>query len=157
VGPPPTRSLSDVCPMSNSRLGWPHMASVSSPGRRPARRPPLAPRPPPPPRDGPTAPTPRRDGHLLHLRPNAGRETALCQRGRIIPALHGFMGPNSVFSTAQIGFGNWGSVWLCRPRSGHDKISDAKVAVKLVHRNKTKTASARVQSLFVLFVYSYKR
>ncbi|EIN12938.1 kinase-like protein [Punctularia strigosozonata HHB-11173 SS5] len=48
----------------------------------------------------------------------------------------------------EIGFGNWGSVWLCRPRSGHDKLSDAKVAVKLVHRNKSKTASARVGSLW---------
>ncbi|KAI9509467.1 kinase-like domain-containing protein [Russula earlei] len=47
----------------------------------------------------------------------------------------------------EIGFGNWGSVWLCRPRvsNGGD---DAKLAVKLVHRSKTTTTAARVRSLW---------
>ena len=52
----------------------------------------------------------------------------------------------------QIGFGNWGSVWLCRPRPA--KTSDGKVrplgqkiAVKVVHRSKTSTTAARVRSL----------
>jgi hypothetical protein len=49
----------------------------------------------------------------------------------------------------QIGFGNWGSVWLCRPKSNSssDKHKDVEVAVKLVHRSKTSTTAARVRSL----------
>jgi len=48
----------------------------------------------------------------------------------------------------QIGFGNWGSVWLCRPRASIR--SDTKLAVKLVHRSKTTTTAARVRSLLVV-------
>jgi hypothetical protein len=58
-------------------------------------------------------------------------------------------------TSCQIGFGNWGSVWLCRPKSapsspsldGLDKFREAKIAVKLVHRSKTPTTAARVRSL----------
>ncbi|KAG2121098.1 hypothetical protein DEU56DRAFT_873834 [Suillus clintonianus] len=50
----------------------------------------------------------------------------------------------------EIGFGNWGSVWLCRPKSSSssDKHKDVQVAVKLVHRSKTSTTAARVRSLW---------
>jgi len=48
----------------------------------------------------------------------------------------------------QIGFGNWGSVWLCRPRVS-SAGNDTKLAVKLVHRSKTATTAARVRSLLV--------
>ncbi|KAF8262824.1 hypothetical protein EI94DRAFT_655407 [Lactarius quietus] len=47
----------------------------------------------------------------------------------------------------EIGFGNWGSVWLCRPRIS-DGADDTKLAVKLVHRSKTTTTAARVRSLW---------
>ena len=59
-------------------------------------------------------------------------------------------------SRPQIGFGNWGSVWLCCPKAnpaspssadGLDKLQDTKIAVKLVHRSKTPTTAARVRSL----------
>jgi serine/threonine-protein kinase GIN4 len=47
----------------------------------------------------------------------------------------------------KIGFGNWGSVWLCRPRVSND-AGNTKLAVKLVHRSKTTTTTAaRVRSL----------
>lgn len=51
----------------------------------------------------------------------------------------------------EIGFGNWGSVWLCRPkptRDGLTSVPDQKIAVKLVHRSKTSTTAARVRSLW---------
>ncbi|KAF9450563.1 kinase-like protein [Macrolepiota fuliginosa MF-IS2] len=54
----------------------------------------------------------------------------------------------------EIGFGNWGSVWLCRPKlssSSADGLANAtgqKIAVKLVHRSKTSTTAARVRSLW---------
>ncbi|KAF9468652.1 kinase-like domain-containing protein [Collybia nuda] len=56
----------------------------------------------------------------------------------------------------EIGFGNWGSVWLCRPKSsasspgadGLSNVPDQKIAVKLVHRSKTTTTAARVRSLW---------
>ncbi|KAK7690268.1 hypothetical protein QCA50_006923 [Cerrena zonata] len=53
----------------------------------------------------------------------------------------------------EIGFGNWGSVWLCRPRPDPTSSTDlpdtdAKIAVKLVHRSKTPTTAARVRSLW---------
>ncbi|KAI0038637.1 hypothetical protein FA95DRAFT_1684578 [Auriscalpium vulgare] len=51
----------------------------------------------------------------------------------------------------EIGFGNWGSVWLCRPKNGSlskDGKGDVKLAVKLVHRSKTTTTAARVRSLW---------
>jgi hypothetical protein len=48
----------------------------------------------------------------------------------------------------QIGFGNWGSVWLCQPRVSIR--SNTKLAVKLVHRSKTTTTAARVRSLLVI-------
>ncbi|KAA1475650.1 hypothetical protein DENSPDRAFT_883723 [Dentipellis sp. KUC8613] len=50
----------------------------------------------------------------------------------------------------EIGFGNWGSVWLCHPKSARTKLpqEDIKVAVKLVHRSKTTTTAARVRSLW---------
>ncbi|TDL22269.1 kinase-like protein, partial [Rickenella mellea] len=52
-----------------------------------------------------------------------------------------------------IGFGNWGSVWLCRPKDPDLEPcsvgkSASKVAVKLVHRSKTSTTAARVRSLW---------
>ena len=53
----------------------------------------------------------------------------------------------------QIGFGNWGSVWLCMPfaETSHSRspepLNEVKVATKLVHRSKTATTKARVQSL----------
>ncbi|OJT14698.1 hypothetical protein TRAPUB_8751 [Trametes pubescens] len=52
---------------------------------------------------------------------------------------------------AQIGFGNWGSVWLCRPKSSTEHIHETKIAVKLVHRSKTSTTAARVRSLYASF------
>ncbi|KAF7298854.1 Protein kinase domain-containing protein [Mycena indigotica] len=55
----------------------------------------------------------------------------------------------------EIGFGNWGSVWLCRPKDGllnnNDGVvtlQESKIAVKLVHRSKTSTTAARVRSLW---------
>ncbi|KAI0769137.1 hypothetical protein BD413DRAFT_560042 [Trametes elegans] len=50
----------------------------------------------------------------------------------------------------EIGFGNWGSVWLCRPKSSSstDQLLETKIAVKLVHRSKTSTTAARVRSLW---------
>ncbi|EKM51593.1 uncharacterized protein PHACADRAFT_102228, partial [Phanerochaete carnosa HHB-10118-sp] len=54
----------------------------------------------------------------------------------------------------QIGFGNWGSVWLCMPYAEPSDgrhlrpLTDVKVATKLVHRSRTPTAKARVQSLW---------
>ncbi|RDB19031.1 MAP/microtubule affinity-regulating kinase 4 [Hypsizygus marmoreus] len=56
----------------------------------------------------------------------------------------------------EIGFGNWGSVWLCRPKpsssspgaDGLANVPDQKLAVKLVHRSKTTTTAARVRSLW---------
>ncbi|KAI0330464.1 hypothetical protein GY45DRAFT_1323595 [Cubamyces sp. BRFM 1775] len=49
----------------------------------------------------------------------------------------------------EIGFGNWGSVWLCRPKSASgEKLLETKIAVKLVHRSKTSTTAARVRSLW---------
>ncbi|KAG6914867.1 hypothetical protein DXG01_014842 [Tephrocybe rancida] len=54
-----------------------------------------------------------------------------------------------------IGFGNWGSVWLCKPKpstsaskDGFSNAPDQKLAVKLVHRSKTSTTAARVRSLW---------
>ncbi|KAL1950380.1 hypothetical protein VTO73DRAFT_5504 [Trametes versicolor] len=50
----------------------------------------------------------------------------------------------------EIGFGNWGSVWLCRPKSSstEQQLHETKIAVKLVHRSKTSTTAARVRSLW---------
>ncbi|GJE88475.1 protein kinase domain-containing protein [Phanerochaete sordida] len=53
----------------------------------------------------------------------------------------------------EIGFGNWGSVWLCMPYAESsdgrpEPLNDVKVATKLVHRSKTATTKARVQSLW---------
>ncbi|CAK5270444.1 unnamed protein product, partial [Mycena citricolor] len=59
----------------------------------------------------------------------------------------------------EIGFGNWGSVWLCQPKpsspngdnadeEGIVRVREAKIAVKLVHRSKTSTTAARVRSLW---------
>lgn len=49
----------------------------------------------------------------------------------------------------EIGFGNWGSVWKCRPKSSLAPSST--VAIKLVHRSKNPTSSARVRSLWTEF------
>ncbi|PPQ85184.1 hypothetical protein CVT25_004191 [Psilocybe cyanescens] len=53
----------------------------------------------------------------------------------------------------EIGFGNWGSVWLCKPKptttkDGVVRPIGSKLAVKLVHRSKTATTAARVRSLW---------
>ncbi|KAF8645210.1 hypothetical protein AX16_008037 [Volvariella volvacea WC 439] len=54
----------------------------------------------------------------------------------------------------EIGFGNWGSVWLCRPKASAKSetsrvtVCAQKIAVKLVHRSKTSTTAARVRSLW---------
>lgn len=64
----------------------------------------------------------------------------------------------SSIALGQIGAGNWGSVWLCRPKcdprsqSVHEppKVYDMKVAVKVVHRIPDPTTGARIQSLYVL-------
>ncbi|KAH9924299.1 uncharacterized protein BXZ73DRAFT_103586 [Epithele typhae] len=50
----------------------------------------------------------------------------------------------------EIGFGNWGSVWLCCPKgdTSSSPLQDSKIAVKLVHRSKTSTTAARVRSLW---------
>ncbi|KAF7364956.1 Protein kinase domain-containing protein [Mycena venus] len=54
----------------------------------------------------------------------------------------------------EIGYGNWGSVWLCRPKEdpesgdGVVRVRETKIAVKLVHRSKTSTTAARVRSLW---------
>ncbi|KAG8907113.1 hypothetical protein FRB99_005368 [Tulasnella sp. 403] len=45
----------------------------------------------------------------------------------------------------EIGYGNWGSVWSCYTK---DTPTRQKVAVKLVHRSKTPTTTARVRSLW---------
>lgn len=50
----------------------------------------------------------------------------------------------------EVGFGNWGSVWRCT-RKGQDPSSDrmgGTVSIKLVHRSKNPTSSARVRSLW---------
>ncbi|KAH7914263.1 kinase-like protein [Hygrophoropsis aurantiaca] len=59
----------------------------------------------------------------------------------------------------EIGFGNWGSVWLCKPKSSSERNSDVQVAVKLVHRSKTSTTAARVRSLWneMKIVRSFKQ
>ncbi|KAF7314512.1 Protein kinase domain-containing protein [Mycena kentingensis (nom. inval.)] len=53
---------------------------------------------------------------------------------------------------SEVGWGNWGSVWLCKPKdltdSGVVNRADTKIAVKLVHRSKTSTTAARVRSLW---------
>ena len=68
------------------------------------------------------------------------------------------------YGLVQIGFGNWGSVWLCKPRHnprapGADELSrlqSSRMAVKLVHRKKdenekrTAETAARVKSLCVV-------
>ncbi|GAA6059732.1 hypothetical protein JCM10212_000260 [Sporobolomyces blumeae] len=46
----------------------------------------------------------------------------------------------------EIGYGNWGSVWKCRPKDGAG--SDKTLALKLVHRSKSTTSSARVRALW---------
>ncbi|KDN51861.1 hypothetical protein RSAG8_00412, partial [Rhizoctonia solani AG-8 WAC10335] len=49
----------------------------------------------------------------------------------------------------EVGFGNWGSVWLCEPRFAEEQATfGAQIAVKLVHRSKTPTTAARVRSLW---------
>ncbi|KIY68301.1 kinase-like protein [Cylindrobasidium torrendii FP15055 ss-10] len=57
----------------------------------------------------------------------------------------------------EIGNGNWGSVWRCKPKGDptavdaddFDKVLRPRVAVKLVHREtKSKTSVARVKSLW---------
>ncbi|KAH8824981.1 hypothetical protein DL96DRAFT_1467433 [Flagelloscypha sp. PMI_526] len=55
----------------------------------------------------------------------------------------------------EVGFGNWGSVWLAQRKnsSADDQVTKshpagAKMAVKLVHRSKTPTTAARVKSLW---------
>ncbi|CAE6518325.1 unnamed protein product [Rhizoctonia solani] len=49
----------------------------------------------------------------------------------------------------EVGFGNWGSVWLCEPRFPEERaLFGTQVAVKLVHRSKTPTTAARVRSLW---------
>ncbi|SCZ98058.1 BZ3500_MvSof-1268-A1-R1_Chr3-3g06547 [Microbotryum saponariae] len=49
----------------------------------------------------------------------------------------------------EVGFGNWGSVWKCVRKTGSSKGET--VAVKLVHRSKNPTSSARVRSLWTEF------
>ncbi|EMD40192.1 hypothetical protein CERSUDRAFT_45824 [Gelatoporia subvermispora B] len=55
----------------------------------------------------------------------------------------------------EIGQGNWGSVWLCRPKpdGSNSHAPTSKIAVKLVHRRQAsqsfkKTTAARVKSLW---------
>ncbi|CAE6423777.1 unnamed protein product [Rhizoctonia solani] len=49
----------------------------------------------------------------------------------------------------EVGFGNWGSVWLCEPRLAEERaVFGSQIAVKLVHRSKTPTTTARVRSLW---------
>ncbi|EUC62064.1 kinase [Rhizoctonia solani AG-3 Rhs1AP] len=49
----------------------------------------------------------------------------------------------------EVGFGNWGSVWLCETRLAEEQSAfGSQVAVKLVHRSKTPTTAARVRSLW---------
>ncbi|CAE6409519.1 unnamed protein product [Rhizoctonia solani] len=49
----------------------------------------------------------------------------------------------------EVGFGNWGSVWLCEPRLAEERAAlGSQIAVKLVHRSKTPTTTARVRSLW---------
>ncbi|KAE9394875.1 hypothetical protein BT96DRAFT_998101 [Gymnopus androsaceus JB14] len=57
----------------------------------------------------------------------------------------------------EVGCGNWGSVWLCEPKSSEilpafdafDRTLKKRLAVKLVHRDKeSKTSVARVKSLW---------
>ncbi|KAG8734366.1 hypothetical protein FRC11_004372 [Ceratobasidium sp. 423] len=49
----------------------------------------------------------------------------------------------------EVGFGNWGSVWLCEPRFAEERaMFGSQIAVKLVHRSKTPTTAARVRSLW---------
>ncbi|CUA75070.1 Cell surface glycoprotein 1 [Rhizoctonia solani] len=49
----------------------------------------------------------------------------------------------------EVGFGNWGSVWLCEPRFAEEQVAfGSQIAVKLVHRSKTPTTAARVRSLW---------
>ncbi|KAJ1309954.1 hypothetical protein OPQ81_006713 [Rhizoctonia solani] len=49
----------------------------------------------------------------------------------------------------EVGFGNWGSVWLCESRFPEEQaMFGHQIAVKLVHRSKTPTTAARVRSLW---------
>ncbi|CAE6498339.1 unnamed protein product [Rhizoctonia solani] len=49
----------------------------------------------------------------------------------------------------EVGFGNWGSVWLCEHRFAEEQATlGTQLAVKLVHRSKTPTTAARVRSLW---------
>ncbi|EIW80879.1 kinase-like protein, partial [Coniophora puteana RWD-64-598 SS2] len=48
----------------------------------------------------------------------------------------------------EIGFGNWGSVWLAHPRHAHHQAVGMPVAVKLVIRDQTPENAARLRSLW---------
>lgn len=83
------------------------------------------------------------------------------QSKRDSPRVHSPKGANDIFSLTdaalaeryqfieEIGYGNWGSVWKCRPKA--DPSPSARVAIKLVHRSKNPTSSARVRSLWQEF------
>src|SRR5882762_8913308 len=81
-------------------------------------------------------------------------DQVLADRLRFIQEVRPWHSPfsdSTLISHCQIGFGNWGSVWLCRPKSSRstESLDDGvKVAVKLVHRSKTSTNAARVRSLY---------
>ncbi|WVO18574.1 hypothetical protein L204_106293 [Cryptococcus depauperatus] len=69
---------------------------------------------------------------------------------------------------SEVGYGNWGSVWVCKPKDAESAQftqgamirlgrqaaaaggagADGKVALKLVHRSKTPTTAARVRALW---------
>lgn len=112
-------------------------------------------------RHEPPAPASRSYRHLLHLRPAPRREAPVHRRGQPEPCFTIPLFP-PLTSLPQIGFGNWGSVWLCRPKpdppsssGAPPKPNDNKIAVKLVHRSKTSTTAARVRSLYVSCSLSY--
>ncbi|KAL8279852.1 hypothetical protein RQP46_007702 [Phenoliferia psychrophenolica] len=50
----------------------------------------------------------------------------------------------------EVGYGNWGSVWLVHPKVDGEPQA-TKLAIKLVHRSKNPTSSARVRSLWTEF------
>ncbi|KAI5481803.1 hypothetical protein MNV49_000080 [Pseudohyphozyma bogoriensis] len=133
-----------------------------------AASPPPPPRPAPPP--SPASPSSTRKSPSGRPSPSRTRDSPARRRAEDSPARRKRDGTtssassvksNDIFSLTdialaekyqfveEIGYGNWGSVWKCRPKASADP--EAKIAVKLVHRSKNPTSSARVRSLWTEF------
>ncbi len=82
-----------------------------------------------------------------------------------VPFFRVALGRSLIYSLAQIGNGNWGSVWRCKPKTDpsaataedFDKVLRPHIAVKVVHREtKSKTSVARVKSLYAFASFSWR-